>query len=321
MNRIGLYVIAVLVALTLLLFTCTFSVRFNEQAIVTTFGEAGEGSRVTEPGLKFKWPYPVQRVIKFDTRANVLETRLESAVTNDQELVAVRLFLAWRISDVRTFFREVATTETASRLLNDRLRSAQGVISRYDFDELLAFDDDDRPGMATIEQEILDLLHDPGGETPDIGAYGIEPIVVGITQFVLPETTTTAVFERMRQTRQKLATDARSEGEAEKTRIEVAARTKANRIRSFAERYASRLRAVGEEEAAEMLAEMARTPEAERLAVFLRRLDALSATLRQNTTTVILPPMSPFDLLGGPPEMPATIEPEDAAVTAEADGG
>ena len=54
----------------LVLYMITYQVRFNEVAVVRTFGEITppdpqthqSDDVITEPGLKWKWPWPIQRV-------------------------------------------------------------------------------------------------------------------------------------------------------------------------------------------------------------------------------------------------------------------
>ena len=58
-----------LLLFVLLLFV--FQVRQTEVAVVTTFGKATRP--ITEPGPYWKWPWPVQKVYKFDQRTHVSE--------------------------------------------------------------------------------------------------------------------------------------------------------------------------------------------------------------------------------------------------------
>ncbi len=297
MNRMVLYVVAIVVALTLLLFSSSYQVRFNESAIVTTFGDAGDAAEPIEPGLHFKWPYPIQSVTKYDTRAQVTETRIENVVTLDEQLLDVQVFLMWRIADPLLFFQEAQSETTAKRLLDDRLRSALGVFSEFRFTDLLN-DEARQSRLAEVEQRMLANLTAPSDQNPGVGAYGIEPIKVGISRLILPESTSQAVQERMRAARNKLAEDARSAGAAEAARIEAEADAAARKIEEFTQRVASDLIRRGEEEGAKYLAEQAGN---EDLAIFLRQLDALVASIRTNATTIVGPTAIPFNLLLGPP--------------------
>ena len=61
MKNTGTIVAAVFLGIVLLLYMCTFQVRFTEVAIKKTWGEARD--QIAEPGLKAKWPYPIQSVV------------------------------------------------------------------------------------------------------------------------------------------------------------------------------------------------------------------------------------------------------------------
>lgn len=297
MNRIGIYFIAALFALVIVLFTCTFNVRFNENAILTTFGHAGDNAEITEPGLHLKWPYPIQSVRKYDNRMRVLQTRIENVVTKDNQLVAVQVFLTWKISDVLVYFRKSENDARAQTYLSDRLRSNIGVFNDFDFGELLT-QTGGSDKMSEAEQRMLDLLLNPNDESPGAETYGIHPQAIGITRFILPEKTSTAVFERMKQTRNRLAADIKSSGMAEAGRIRTKATTTAQIIRDFADRRAAAIKAVGEREAASYLAKQADLDE--NFAIFLRRLEAME-TMVSDGTTFVFPAVWPFNLFVEPP--------------------
>jgi len=309
MNRIALYLIAVIVAVTLLLFTCTFQVRFNETAIVTTFRKIGRV--VKEPGLHFKWPYPVQSVKNYDSRVHVLETRLENVMTKDSQLVVAQLFLAWKIEDPSTFFRVITSEATADKRLNERLRSALGLFADYDFHDLLDASAESGAGgksnLASLEDRIIKLLRSPTDKAAGVEAeYGIKPVAVGISRFILPENTSKSVFERMTKTREAIAAGTSSSGQAEAERIIARANSDSRTIESFAMARASDIRALGDKEAANLAAQLSRN---ERFAIFLQKLQALEAIISKDTKVILPAGQSPFDLLNGPdgqPIKPAT---------------
>lgn len=282
MNRLALYIIAAIVAATLLLFTSTFQVRFNQAAVVTTFGEASQQARKDDPGLHFKWPVPIQQVHKYDTRIRTLDTRIENVVTADGQLVAVQVFLTWRIQDVLKFYQEMQDAGSAESQLAARLRSGLGVFSRYQFRELLA-NDPSASKLGQVEDSILDALKSPKDDTPSVTEYGIEPIAVGVTRFILPENTSKSVFERMKVARERLAADARSSGEAEAARIRAEANANANTIKDFANRIAATIQAEGDKAAAQFLAWQR---DDEGLAIYLAELKALEELVRSGSTII-----------------------------------
>jgi len=52
-----------------------FQVRQNEVAFLTTFGKASD--EVVKPGLRFKLPWPIQKVHRFDARLQNFEGKFE----------------------------------------------------------------------------------------------------------------------------------------------------------------------------------------------------------------------------------------------------
>lgn len=299
MNRIALFVIAGIIGLTLLLFTCTYQVRFNEVAIVTTFRRiSGE---VVEPGLHVKWPYPIQSVTHYDSRIKVLETRLENVVTKDNQLVIVQLFLTWKISDASTFFKVLTTEASAQRRLQERLRSAQGAFSEFEFHDLLG------PGstnegsrLADVEERIMAILTAESDDSQSLAAaYGVEPVAVGISRFILPDKTSQAVFERMKTTRQRLAADLTSSGAAEAERLTALADADARMIEAFAKARAAQIRSLGDAEAAKFAEQLG---ENESFAIFLQKLAALERMMTTKTKVILPSSQAPFDLLNEPVE-------------------
>ncbi len=302
MNKIVIYIITLILVLALLLFTCTYQVRFSEAAVVTTFGKAAGNAQVTEPGLHWKWPYPIQAVRKYDTRIRVLESRIETVQTKDYQLVNVQVFLSWRIGNVLDYFLSVSNDAKAESLLQNRLRSSQSIFSQYDFSELLALQGGEGK-IGAVEDGMLTVLLTPGDDNPGVGVYGIEPIAIGVSRFILPESTSVAVKERMKQTRLTMAAEVSSSGAAEASRIITEARTASEKIRQFASRLAAGIKSVGEEQAAVYLAEQAAVDE--NFAIFLYQLDALEDLLHKNST-IIMPTSWPLELLEGPPTLEDT---------------
>ncbi len=302
MNRIALYATVLFILLGLLLFTCTYQVRFNENAVLTTFGRVNpDSSVISAPGLHFKWPYPIQAVQKYDTRTRLLETRLENVMTADRQLVVVEVFMNWKISDVFAYYKQFAADETsATQQLEDRLHAAIGEFGRFNFNELLARNSDVSK-IPDVERALLAYLTSTGDGKQGVTQYGIQPVSVGVCRLILGEKTSKAVFDRMKQERQALAADARATGEAEAARIESSATTDSDRIRTFANQIAQSILARGEQEAAQYLALQAKN---EDLAILLRRLDALRSLMQKNLTIVIPQNVGPFGLLSGPPTIP-----------------
>ena len=80
-NFLTVVIGAVLIVIfALLLFV--FQVRQSEVAVVTTFGKPVRD--LTEPGAYFKWPWPVQKVYKFDQRVQNFEDKFSETLHGGQ---------------------------------------------------------------------------------------------------------------------------------------------------------------------------------------------------------------------------------------------
>jgi membrane protease subunit HflC len=284
--------VGVLLLVLLLLFSTTFTVKYNEVAIKRTFGRPGAGGVVTEPGLHYRLPVFIDRVTKLDTRLQLVESPLEEISTQDGLQVVVRAFLLWKV-DTGTpaaplaFFQNFQTVEDANQILQGQFRTAfTGALSKYRFAELIG----DSSRLDAAESDVLAEL------SSTLMAKGVRPVTVGVSQIVLPPKVSSAVLSRMQATRNVLAEGERNTGMAEAERIRSDGNTKADKIRAFAGQRAAEIRALGEREAAKYLEQMNEDPD---LAMFLAWLDALERTLSRNTT-VILPAdgLTPFHMLG-----------------------
>ena len=92
-NLLNLIVGVVIIAIFLLLLF-TFQVRQSEVALVLTFGKPGPAP-ITEPGLYFKWPWPIQRVYRFDSRVQNFENKLRQTLTADNNNLIITVYVGW----------------------------------------------------------------------------------------------------------------------------------------------------------------------------------------------------------------------------------
>jgi membrane protease subunit HflC len=294
--KLGLIMaVGVVFAAAIVLFLFTFTVRFTDVAVLTRFGKATrEYDGAERPGLKFKWPYPVDSVTKYDTRFRLVQLRKEAQQTADNRQVIVEAFCTWRVTDPRLFFERFSSEgdraesqyEAATETIRARLRTAVGEISRYRIDELFRVEDleGDHPRLAELEDEILVALNTPNdaGETIQ-QLNGVEISMVGISSIVLPQETSKAVFDRMKQDRRTLVQEISSQAEAEAQAIVSAAETDRDKIEAFALERAQEWRALGDQEAQQYLQQMG---EHEQLAVFLEQIEFIRNMLAGKATLV-----------------------------------
>jgi len=293
MKRNGSLIIGGVVVLLLLLYMVMFNVRFDEAAVVTTFGRASEGSVINADGKGAGWylklPWPIQDVRRYDTRYRVLETPPEQQQTKDKQVVVINDYVVWKIAEPLSFERSLKHVPAAEEQLRNRLRNARSLISRYNFDDLTNRDSA-RQKLAEAEQEMLKTLQ----TEVTANQYGVAILSLGIKRLVLPEEVTKKVFERMGSTRQMLAENALSEGAATAKNIRERATTARDRILAFAERRAQNIRAEGEAAAAKYYEAFKQDEE---FAVFLSQVEGLRLTLKKNTTFLLDTKTAPFNLL------------------------
>jgi membrane protease subunit HflC len=282
--------IIILIVVVFLAFMVTYTVRFTEKAVVTTFGRADEKSVITTPGLRFKVPY-IQQVTKYDARARYLESNQETQMTADDSPILVTAYVTWRVEDPLKFFRKFsAAGETpkdhykeAEKVLKSKLRSAMGEVSRYRFGELFSSEDKGSK-LSDLEKRLLDNVDQASTSDGALSDYGIKAMSVGITRLGLPQNATRDVFARMNAERKKIADKAIAEGKARAEALRSGADSEAKKIRSFADRLADRIRNQGDVEAAEWVKKLDADP---KLAVFIQNIDLMKKAIGGRTTLVL----------------------------------
>lgn len=292
MRTFSIIIIAAVIVGGFALYMSSFTVRFTEAAVVTTFGQAGAEDVITEPGLRFKWPAPIQSVTVYDTRVRFLQSRSETQPTADDRQIIVESFLTWRVKDPLLFYQRFRGSAgsgakdhytRAQETLTSILRSAMSQVSRYRLGELFS----PEPGQSKLdhlERDILERVNAPaerGGG--NVAQNGIEVLTVGISSVTLPQDTTREVFTRMSESRKRLAAKAESEGNALAAAIRSEAEAAAKRIREFARFRADQIRNRGDIEAAPFLMALNEEPE---LAAFLNNLEFIREGLGRRTTLV-----------------------------------
>ncbi|MFW6060637.1 MAG: SPFH domain-containing protein [Phycisphaeraceae bacterium] len=242
---------------------------------------ASSGSLYYEPGLKFRLPWPIHKVEKYSRKLRLIEDEFEELQTDDGHSVVVKMYMTWRIARPYEFFRTLGTVGDAEETLEQLMRSLKGVIGAYRFDELVNANPD-RLKLDEIEQACLDRVRaqlasiQPG--------YGIEVEQVGIQRVMLPQEPTTAVFQRMRTTRERMAENIRASGRSRADTIVSQAENTKQIILEFANRRAEEIRAEGDTRAAEIYEVFA---EHEDLAIFLRKIETLKQIVERNTTFIL----------------------------------
>jgi membrane protease subunit HflC len=292
-NRLTVTVGIILVVIfVLLLFT--FQVRQTEVVVVTTFDKPTRYEK--EPGLKFKWPYPIQKLNRFDRRTQNFEDDFEETFTSDHYNLLAMVYVGWTIKEPEVFFNRfpAGTPEAAEPALRGLIRTAKNaVVGHHAFSDFISTDARQLK-FAEIEQEMLAGIQDEADKK-----YGIGIKFLGIKKLGLPESVTQKVFDRMTAERQRQVESLKAQGEAEAMRIRSAADLERDKVLSEADRKAKAIRGEADAEAANSFAVFKENPE---LAMFLLKIDALEQSLKTRSTLILDERTPPFDLLKSAPQ-------------------
>lgn len=243
-----------------------------------------------EPGLYFKWPWPIQQVELYDNRLQMTETTGEETPTRDTKNVIVTTAIGWRIDDPYWFNIKNKGMQDAEEKLKSRVRNDQKtIIANYDFANFVSTDESELK-YDEIERQIREAVAKRARKD-----YSVRVEYIGIDRLALPKRITENVFKAMQEERNAQAARYTTLGEAEAQRIKTEAKAIAGTILAFAQRKADEIRAEGLRRAAEYNTTFSKDQE---LAIFLLKIKYLVELLKERST-IILNAEPPFDLLKG----------------------
>ncbi|QIL43460.1 protease modulator HflC [Acidovorax sp. HDW3] len=281
MNRIGFFVSSIVLLLALAS-SMLFVVDQRQFGVVYALGQIKEV--ITEPGLNFKLPPPLQNVTYIDKRLLTLDSSdTEPMLTAEKQRVVIDWYVRWRISEPSEYIRNVGMDENAGALqLNRVVRNAfQEEINRRTVRELLSTKREAL--MADVKKEVLEAVR---GAKP----WGVDVVDVRITRVDYVEAITESVYRRMEAERKRVANELRSTGAAEGEKIRADADRQREITVANAYRDAQKIKGEGDAEAAHIYAEaFGRDPQ---FAQFYRSLDAYKASFGKKSDVMVLDPAS-----------------------------
>ena len=293
MKNIAITIFILFIVVVLGLQLISFQVREIETAMVTTFGKPTR--EIKEPGFYLKWPLPIERVYKFDSRMRVFEGDLGETTTKGTDPIIVNTYIVWKIAEPLEYFNAVGTIKEAENKLLSRLTDVQNkIIGQHDFSEFVNSDPDQIRLEQIQEQMLADLKQSV------IKDYGIEIKALGIKQLKVSKDVTKDVFERMKSDKNRQTFATISQGQAEAKKIMTEADSKKIELLAAAEARAKAIRGKGDAEAAQYYKMLEADPE---LAMFLSNVEALKRILKKRSTIVLSADSEPFKLLREMPEI------------------
>jgi membrane protease subunit HflC len=280
MNRIGLIIGGVLLALMLLSSTL-FIVDQRQVAVVYALGEIKEV--VQEPGLKFKLPPPFQNVVFLDRRIQTLDSAENRAIfTAEKKSLVIDWLVKWRISDPRQFIRNngVDIRNLEARLSPVVHAAFNDEITKRTVAAVLSTDRD------KVVQDVRSRL----GE--DAKSFGIDVLDVRIKRVDFVANISESIYSRMAAERKQVANQLRSTGAAEGEKIRADADRQREVILAEAYRDAQTVKGDGDAKASALFADaFGRDPQ---FAQFYRSLEAYRASFRSKGDVIIVDPNTDF---------------------------
>jgi modulator of FtsH protease HflC len=265
---------AAVVVVVGVLASAPYTVDETQVAVVTRFGRPLPG--VTGPGLHWKAPWPIDSVMRFDSRLLIFASGPTEMLTADKKNVVVDSFICWRIADPPLFAQTVRTRDEAEARLLDFTASEMGAaVGREPMESFI------HAGAAV---RLRDIGQRTGAAIGRLAAasFGIQVIDLEINGFNLPAQNRESVIERMRAERGRIATRYRSEGDEQALKIQAQAATEREAILSAAKSQAESTRGRGEAEALQTFsAAYAKDPDLYR---FLRTLESYETVIDDKTT-------------------------------------
>ena len=280
MNRIGLIVAGVLLALMLLSSTL-FVVDQRQLAAVYALGEIKEV--ISEPGLKWKLPPPFQNVDILYKRVQTLDSpETRPIFTAEKKSLVIDWLVKWRIAEPRQFIRNNGTD---IRNLESRLSPV--VQAAYN-EEITK-----RRVGAVLSTERDKVMLDVRKRLEDEAkAFGIEIMDVRIKRVDFVADITDSVYRRMESERKQVANELRSQGAAEGEKIRADADKQREVIIAESYREAQKLKGQGDGKSSALYADaFGRDPQ---FAQFYRSLEAYRTSFRNKADVMVIDPSNEF---------------------------
>ena len=261
--------------------TCLYTVGEREYAMLFALGELK--TVVTEPGLHFKLPAPLQNVVYLDKRILTLDASGADLVqTSEKKNLMIDTFVKWRIGDARRYWvsfqgSERAASDRLAMLLRDVLNIA---VNKRTVNQITSSERE--KAMA----EISELLQ------ARVKALGIDIVDVRMKRVDFTPEISESVYSRMEAERKRVASEERSKGAAQAERIRAGADRQSEVILAEAYRDAQKTKGEGDGEAARIYADaFGNDPE---FARFYRSLEAYRRSFSQKSDVMVVDPSADF---------------------------
>lgn len=247
MNRSKNFIAVGMVFVLLMMMSTLFVIRQGQDAILLRLGRLVEDNQhhvmVLKPGLHVKIPM-IDQVRIFDTRLQTLDIKSSRIVTKEKKDVIVDYYVKWKIQDLSKYFKATSGNSfKAETLLEQQLNtSLRAQFGKRGISEVVSGGRDDIMEILRKHAEV---------QAASLGVHVVDVRIKGID---LPESTTAAIYQRMRADMQKIANHHRADGQAAGEAVKASADAKVTVILAEARKEAALIRAEGESNASSIYA-------------------------------------------------------------------
>lgn len=274
-----------------MLSTSVIFVKETELVVINQFGRPVRN--ISEAGLAFKLPDPIQTRISIDRRLNLLALAPSEFVTRDKRNLVLNAFMIWRISDPVKFLASVRNQTTAEQRLETLAYSQIGAgIGALPMGDIFTLEDD-RSALAVLFEDI-------GVQTNDLtlSELGIEVKSIRPEKFGFPRQNLLAIYKRMESERNRIARQYQAEGNEEASKIRAETELEVRKLQAEAYRDGQMTVSTAEAEAAKIFAEAFETNED--FFQFTRSLDAYEKIFSEDSQLILSSDLPIFDQLLDP---------------------
>ncbi len=268
--------LAVIILLGWLAYDMTYLIDEQERGVVLRFGQHVD---TLEPGLRVRFPRPVEIVQKVNIGQVRSITHKALMLTQDENIVDVEVAVQWRINDPTQYLFNVFAPAATLRQVTESV--VREVIGKSKLDFVLT------EGRSQIAEQIKTIIQQTLDDDNATDDYESGIYISSVeTQPAKPPDEVKAAFDdaiKAREDEQRVV----NEAEAYRNDIIPKARGSAARLREEATAYKARVIAKAEGEASrfeQLLTEYQRAPEVTRERLYL---DAIESVLT-NTNKVLI---------------------------------
>jgi len=301
--------VALAVVCVLLFSACFFLVVPGEAIVVARMGNPVRV--ITEPGLSWKIPPPLESTIPVDLRLNTTSSGLQDVGTRDGLRILIQAYVAWQVpadpDHIRRFLRAVHNQpDVAAEQLRSFIGSTLEITaSSFDLAALINTDPS-KVQLTQFEDRLRERI-----DAEALKVYGITIRQVGIERLTLPSETLGATVARMRAERETVAQQRQAEGERRANEIQSTADRDARVLQAQAKADAAAIEARSKVEAADIYGHAYSADKD--LYTLLRSLDTLDSVVSSNTRLILRTDAAPFRILVDGPAANASAAPKAPA--------